>query len=771
MRETVDDELVLQRGRETRHCELCESTEGCEKGKLGNDHPLDDEGKEGVRNRTASIGLKIENKPMTDWVRLASSSSSRVEVDEDGLAFLKSCTTATALLTFVGGGWSSRRAALDALSSKVLVNRKVPPAESQGSLWVRREPLSKSKDAGTVLIAECSGMLDDGNELAALALLSSSAVLFAAAAKSAALEQWSGPLEALMSSLVSFDDESDDHEAVFSAMPALVWAFEEAPTGSPAKALDALLTSESGFSEEVSRRNNARHLVKSVFQRRDATRLDPKTSVGVGVEASQPKLAFGRVCSGQMLASMIELWCDGLRGEKKKATVLPAYRAAIDGLYRRSLEDAERRFDEAVTEAGELPMDPDALDEALEKAIADAEALVADATRAVAPSPRAAGTPPRPPVAGLRQTLRKKSAEIVRDNAELASKACEAHLDAAHSSLLATADKAAGLVEDDEAGDDDGFPEEDDDDDEIKPTSRRAELWIQAYKGRLGGLVADYASSLACADACRGAAGEYLSYRLGDAPTRRCRRALATLDRERSEILSEMKKKRESAADLGAELAELQSASNAAMKRHNESLMTTMADTETGKMEKEAELASIDMEIDSALRNAERVDARLRVKLEGAVSRASSRLDDAKMLRQRNNDAALALASDALKARNQLADARLDALRVRCVTLGHEKANLGEHMELLEEHLERLKADLEQKHAEVAEVEHQWSQTKAKLPSLKSKHAETERRRALLADLARKLKQACKQAGKGSTLPRQLLQHLDPMERQALDDL
>lgn len=55
-------------------------------------------------------------------------------------------------------------------------------------------------------------------------------------------------------------------------------------------------------------------------------------------------------------------------------------------------------------------------------------------------------------------------------------------------------------------------------------------------------------------------------------------------------------------------------------------------------------------------------------------------------------------------------------LRVRCVTLGHEKANLSEHMELLEEHLERLKADLDHKHAEVNEVEHQWSQTKAKLP-------------------------------------------------------
>ena len=106
------------------------------------------------------------------------------------------------------------------------------------------------------------------------------------------------------------------------------------------------------------------------------------------------------------------------------------------------------------------------------------------------------------------------------------------------------------------------------------------------------------------------------------------------------------------------------------------------------------------------------------------------------------------------------------------MTLGHEKANLSEHMELLEEHLERLKADLDHKHAEVNEVEHQWSQTKAKLPSLKSKYADSDRKRALLTDLARRLKAYIRDAGKGGGgLPRLLLQHLDPMERQALEDL
>jgi len=231
-----------------------------------------------------------------------------------------------------------------------------------------------------------------------------------------------------------------------------------------------------------------------------------------------------------------------------------------------------------------------------------------------------------------------------------------------------------------------------------------------------------------------------------------------------------MRRKRDDSAALAAELDELGGQTQAAMQQHNASLMSRMAETETSKMEKEAEVSRLEMEIESALRNVERVDARLRVKLEGAVSRASARLDDAKMLRQRSDQAAAALATEATRARDQLLDARLDALRVRCVTLGHEKANLAEHMELLEEHLERLKADLDHKHAEVAEVEHQWTATKAKLPALKSKHTDVERRRTQLADLARKLKHACKQHGKGA-LPRQLLQHLDPMERQALDDL
>ena len=139
------------------------------------------------------------------------------------------------------------------------------------------------------------------------------------------------------------------------------------------------------------------------------------------------------------------------------------------------------------------------------------------------------------------------------------------------------------------------------------------------------------------------------------------------------------------------------------------------------------------------------------------MARAAARADDVSRLQSR----CVAEASEAVDAcagaQLKLADARLDTLRVRCVTLGHEKANLSEHMELLEEHLERLKADLDHKHAEVNEVEHQWSQTKAKLPSLKAKFGEADRRRATLADLARRLKAHIRDATRGGQLPRLLL--------------
>jgi len=220
-----------------------------------------------------------------------------------------------------------------------------------------------------------------------------------------------------------------------------------------------------------------------------------------------------------------------------------------------------------------------------------------------------------------------------------------------------------------------------------------------------------------------------------------------------------------------AKLADARTKAKHAAKERNEALARAMADTETAKMEKEAELVDLEDQVEAAVRAADRVDGRLRHKLDASRARSAARLADATLLSRKQQEASQTLIDEAAASLEAVRDAKLDALRVRCVTLGHEKANLAEHMELLEEHLERLKADLDQKHSEVAEVEHQWAQTKAKLPNLKAKHADAERRRGQVADLARRLKLKCKDLGSKGSLPRQLLQHLDPMERQALDDL
>lgn len=54
---------------------------------------------------------------------------------------------------------------------------------------------------------------------------------------------------------------------------------------------------------------------------------------------------------------------------------------------------------------------------------------------------------------------------------------------------------------------------------------------------------------------------------------------------------------------------------------------------------------------------------------------------------------------------------------------------------------------------------------------LKAKFADSDKKRACLTDLARRLKAHIRDTTKGGQLPRLLLNHLDPMERQALDEL
>ncbi|KAJ1445592.1 hypothetical protein M885DRAFT_549430 [Pelagophyceae sp. CCMP2097] len=251
----------------------------------------------------------------------------------------------------------------------------------------------------------------------------------------------------------------------------------------------------------------------------------------------------------------------------------------------------------------------------------------------------------------------------------------------------------------------------------------------------------------------------------------RSRVLLGALSSERASMVAEMAECIGATAKMEGELGGVLRKMRGAMQEHHAALGARMEAMETAKMDREAALDSAVGEVDAALRGHDRLEQRLKVKLDGAVSRACARVDDAQTLVHRAGAAAHEAVDRCAALESDLAETRLDALRVRCVTLGHEKANLGEHMELLEEHLERLKADLDQKQAEVAEVEHQWSQTKARLPALKHKHKDAEKLRAALADLAKKLKAHAKAQAKGAGLPRALLQHLDPMERQALEDL
>jgi len=301
------------------------------------------------------------------------------------------------------------------------------------------------------------------------------------------------------------------------------------------------------------------------------------------------------------------------------------------------------------------------------------------------------------------------------------------------------------------------------------PPSRRAELWLQAFKGRLGSVGADHVDHVDCVDAARDARGLFLAAELPRDAVARSRAATVSLLEERTEKVEAMLSKIGKIEETTRKLGEARTKARDAAKERNESLAKAMTETETARMTKEAELLDVEDQCSSAVRAADRVDQRLRNKLDASRARSAARLADAKLLSRKQQEASQTLIDEAAASFEAVRDAKLDALRVRCVTLGHEKANLAEHMELLEEHLERLKADLDQKHSEVAEVEHQWAQTKAKLPNLKAKHADAERRRTQVADLARRLKLKCKDS-KGS-LPRQLLQHLDPMERQALDDL
>ena len=177
----------------------------------------------------------------------------------------------------------------------------------------------------------------------------------------------------------------------------------------------------------------------------------------------------------------------------------------------------------------------------------------------------------------------------------------------------------------------------------------------------------------------------------------------------------------------------------------------------------------LNLEIESEVRGAERVDKRERERLSGIASRLETRLKEADELRVKVAGAVDESATRAKAVALRVGTSRLDALRVRAAALRHERESLTEHMELLEEHLARLKADLEYKQSEVSEVAHQWEAAKAKLPALRQRQAGSEQMRANLQQIVAVLKAHLLKHNKNK-LPKQLLQQLDPMERQQLEE-
>ena len=694
------------------------------------------------------------------WVRLLARDGGDVVLHAEGRSALEAVAGGVALVAALGDGSAAASAGLAP---------RPPPADGSVLAWLRPEPLKAGAEA-TVLLVDCGvavGPALDGAGAKALAcvLLGGSVCSYAAPGgvdHARAVEPWAaldGVLRRIAYNAGRDGKDAGEQEGVVGAMPHLVWAFETcAASVGPAKVLEgAVLAAEKGFSEDVAKRNNARLLVTSVFARRDGAARDD----GAGwtrrvVDAAAPKLALGHVVTGPMLGVQLDAWCASLKASDKAAVVAGGV-AAVAARNDAALGAALAAHAAAV-EPGAAS--PEALEEALAAADEAAVAALFEHTRAAAPPPRgAAAAPPPPPTAALKAELRARAAAARAANGKDAAAACAARADAALEALAKLADAAV-----DGAAGDDG-------DDGATPLSRRAELWLQSYRGRFAAVVGDYREASGAGPGATDVLGDRVAAALPLAVARRSAACLDALEAERTALLESIARNAKTVGDCEAMLDDAMARSAAGIREYHEGLASTMAALETEKMERESELADASMEIDAVTRAADRVDGRLRLKLEGAVARSSARLDDARQLVGRYAAEARDAVGRSAGVRARLGDARLDTLRVRCVTLGHEKANLSEHMELLEEHLERLKADLDHKHAEVNEVEHQWSQTKAKLPSLKAKFVDSDKKRGLLTDLARRLKAHIKDSAKGGALPRLLLQHLDPMERQALEDL
>lgn len=672
------------------------------------------------------------------WVRLLERKQGKLGLHADGAALLQGDAGHAAVA--LGLGNTPLRAGLGA-----------PPTDDNIVAWAHARPLSTQRNCRSTYV-ELAGWTDEANADALCCLLLAASVVAYGAEGDAArqLAPWSCLGNALQAARYHGDADASldtEREGLREAMPMLLWCFAEEGEGTAQRCLEKnVLASEKGFGEAESKRNNARLLLTSMFARREATFTHVLERAA---DAARPKPCLGRAPTGSMLRRELEVLCAGL-ADADRASVVDAWTAAVKELHAAALDEATAAHAAAIEEAERAGLRGSQLEAALR---GDAVlAAFGERTQTHAPPPKAARKAPAAPMPALRATMRAASHACVERALQKAAERSEKLAADALAALAAQADRAVDAADDDEGA----------------PTSRRAELWVQAYRGRLGPALADCVEAEPTAGA---ALGRAVSTSAPAAVAGRGRACLDALAVERTKLLDDGAKHRAAAARDAERLADATAAATRDADGAREAVALRMNSIESKKVAAESLLHELDQKVESVVRGQERVDARLREKLDGAVARAAARADDVGRLQARCVAEAAGAVDACAGAQLKLADARLDTLRVRCVTLGHEKANLSEHMELLEEHLERLKADLDHKHAEVNEVEHQWSQTKAKLPGLKAKYADADRRRATLADLARRLKAHIRDATRGGQLPRLLLNHLDPMERQALEDL
>ena len=165
------------------------------------------------------------------------------------------------------------------------------------------------------------------------------------------------------------------------------------------------------------------------------------------------------------------------------------------------------------------------------------------------------------------------------------------------------------------------------DDEEGAPISRRAELWLQAYRGRLGPTLSD---CLEKEPTSGEALGRAVSTKAPEAVEKRCKACLDTLTEERSSLLEDEAKHR-----LAAKRDErLRKPRLGEARRRRRAPSGRLAHERMIESEVAAEslLHELDQQVESVVRAGKASTARLREKLDGAVARAAARADDVSRL-------------------------------------------------------------------------------------------------------------------------------------------